>query len=173
MYTFISPISIYIYIHIFQFSSGHCRGSFIIRKPENSLLPQWPRHVHTDFIVSGLKSLNYEKLILAKNTFSPCGRLAHVLTSPFVCAVCPFLDWPNTTATAKAFLTASWSVCTMIRRRVRTLATLYNLLWFFLPPRDSSPFTFPPFSLPHFFFFFGLLILAELYLIKQFALGWH
>jgi len=26
--------------------------------------------------VSAQKSLNYEKLILAKNTFSPCGRLA-------------------------------------------------------------------------------------------------
>jgi len=128
-----------------QHIGGHCRGSFIIRKPENFLLPQWPRHVHTDRYslcgVSAQKSLNYEKLILAKNTFSPCGRLAMSLPVLLLAVACWLLAWP--TGLWEPFLCnwpthRLWSVCTMIRRRTRTLATLYNLLWFLLLSRDFS-----------------------------------
>jgi len=41
--------------------------------------------------VSAQKSLNYEKLILAKNTFSPCGRLAMSLPVLLLAVAC----WPG------------------------------------------------------------------------------
>jgi len=43
--------------------------------------------------VSAQKSLNYEKLILAKNTFSPCGRLAMSLPVLLLAVAVGLANW--------------------------------------------------------------------------------